>query len=233
MDYISACECQAWHLEVWNKQSPEERKRIPFRCRSWRHEGDCRLWKGAQDFARISEAMLGRDHWLHITLTYDAKEYKDIKALFRLGLGQWARLRKRTQRLYGEYKYIQTWERHRSGYPHCHMAVSCERLYHLAVHRPVTNWRIFLRDHAVACGFGKVGWVERVHTHAAMAGYLSKLSRELTGSGKAYQVPTNAPRHFRRLRASVGLLPPPYSNHEITGILRKTQIGFEESKYIK
>ena len=54
-----------------------------------------------------------------------------------------------------------------------------------------------------------------------MAGYLTKLARELTGAGVKSQVPVNAPRHFRRIRASAKLLPPRKKNPDITGILHK------------
>jgi hypothetical protein len=42
-----------------------------------------------------------------------------------------------------------------------------------------------------------------------MAGYLVKLAKELTGAQakKGDQAPLHAPRHFRRIRASRGLLP--------------------------
>jgi hypothetical protein len=57
-----------------------------------------------------------------------------------------------------------------------------------------------------------------------MAGYLVKLTRELTGAGPKNQIPVNAPRHFRRLRASKGLLPPRKKNDHVTGALVKIPI---------
>jgi hypothetical protein len=41
-----------------------------------------------------------------------------------------------------------------------------------------------------------------------MAGYLVKLARELVGADNKSQIPWDAPPHFRRLRATRGLLPP-------------------------
>jgi hypothetical protein len=64
----------------------------------------------------------------------------------------------------------------------------------------------------------------------AMAGYLVKLARELTGAAVKDQVPVNAPSHFRRLRASQGLLPPPYKNPEITGALHLEPLEAVEAK---
>lgn len=219
MDYIDACTHEWWHVETWPKDKPEETQRHPFKCGSWRHEGDCRLFKGAQDFARIKEAIESRGHWLHIVLTYPTWLTSDVRQLYRDGLFHWAKLRKRTQRRFGDYKYIQVWEKTRNDYPHCHMAVSCEGLYKECNSDGILNFWELLRIPAVQCGFGKIGWCKPLRDAGLMAGYLCKLAREMTGSGKAYQIPVNAPRHFRRLRASSHLLPPPRKNPDITGAL--------------
>jgi len=121
---------------------------------------------------------------------------------------------------FGDIKYIQTWEIHETGWPHVHVAVSNEELWRISKRSPTSNWIDYVKPHAVACGFGPIGWVEPLRSKAAMAGYLSKMAAELTDSNIKSQVPVNAPRHFRRLRASVRLLPPPYKNPDITGVLR-------------
>jgi len=220
VDYIHACTIKAWTIETWPKDNPEEIQAHPFRCGSWRHEGDCRLFKGAQDFARIKVALNSHAPWMHCVLTYPTGDYKDVKALFRLGLSQWSALRKRLKRRFGEFFYIQTWETTRRGYPHCHMALANLRLWRECGSDAINNFHRLLRDHAVAVGFGRIGWVDAIRNMDAMAGYLTKLARELTGKGKEYQVPVNAPRHFRRLRASVRLLPPVNKNPDISGVLR-------------
>lgn len=231
MFYIRQCQKQKWLIHVWPKDNPEGEKYVPFRCCSWRHKGECRRWKGSQDFARVKEAILAHDHWLHVVLTYQYTPDLDIQALFRRGLHDWAKLRKRTQRRYGNYLYIQTWEVTRKGCPHCHMSVSNSELWHAAESIPPgadyhvrqkiakRNWINLLQKQAVACGFGEVGWISRIRNAGEMAGYLTKLARELTGTGKEYQIPVDAPAHFRRLRASVGLLPPIHHNPDWTGEL--------------
>lgn len=219
MKYVQACERGDWHLAIWPRTEPTKVKRIPFHCRSWRHEGDCRLWKGSQDFARIKEAMEAYDNWCHITLTYDPRKSLSLVRLFRVGVVLWAKLRKRMTRRFGKILYIQTWEIHRSQVPHVHLAVCNTELFAQADMDPVSNWKDVLQVMAHESGFGYIGWLERLRTRAAMAGYLTKLARELTGSGKEYQVPTNAPPHFRRLRASQGLLPKPLKDPELTGKL--------------
>lgn len=219
MIYIEKCERQGWHLELHNVNDGELFT-APYRCGSWRHEGDCRQYKSQQDYSRMREAIASRTHWLHIVLTYPTWISDDLTALYRQGLSDWAKLRKRTKRRFKEYKYIQVWERTRKGYPHCHMAVSCERLYLACGTDPIHNFHQYLQADAVACGFGPIGWCETIHSPEIMSRYLSKLCEEISGNGKSYQIPVNAPPHFRRLRASVRLLPPIRKNPDITGEMK-------------
>jgi hypothetical protein len=219
LSYVAACECGAWTIEVWPRDDPQRSKIVPFKCRSWRHAGECRLWKGAQDFVRMKEAMEKYDYWSHVNLTFEQPVGKNMDYLFRKGKDLWAKLRKRLNRRLKPMKYIQTWEVHRSGVPHLHVALMSVKLFESAICDPWDNWEWLLQTDAVECGFGPVGWCERLDSKEAMAGYLGKLARELTEGGKEYQIPWNAPKNFRRLRASVRLLPPPVRNPDITGIL--------------
>ncbi len=219
MYYVEACERCAWHIQTWRKDGDGEISYIPYKCRSWRHEGECRLWKGAQDFVRISEGMNKRDEWSHLTLTFRQRGERLSVKTFKRGLACWSKLRKRIIRAYGDMKYIQTWEVHRSGWPHVHIAISNHTLYDLPKQHPKALFNIMLGSAAQACGFGRIGELSPLRDEKAFAGYLCKLARELTGAGKEYQVPVKAPRHFRRIRASVRLLPPPHKNPDITGML--------------
>jgi len=58
----------------------------------------------------------------------------------------------------------------------------------------------------------------RDNTSSGMAGYLTKLSRELVDANGKGQIPYDAPPHFRRLRASRGVLPKPHKSN-LTGWL--------------
>jgi hypothetical protein len=234
MKYIDACACEAWHLQVWPVLDPENTTAIPFRCRSWRHEGHCRRWKGAQDFARIKEGMGTLNHWCHLCLTYDPKRWKIPKQLYKLAIGHWSILRKRLTREFKELKYIQTWEQQASGYPHVHIAISSVEIYKKCNFDDIWNFQTLIKDHAVSSGFGKIGTLQVLNSKIAMAGYLVKLAKELVGGGpKDYQIPINAPAHFRRLRASVRLLPPPIKNPDITGTLRFCGLDGEIKRKIK
>jgi hypothetical protein len=230
VDYVSACQCFAWHLEVWKKDKPGETTRFPFRCRSWRHQGECRLWKGAQDFARIRDGMEKLTHWCHLCLTYDPKRWKEKNSLFRYAIFHWSKLRKRLIREFEDIKYIQTWEVQRNEYPHVHIAISNKDLYFACGKDKIGNFIRLVQASAVACGFGEIGSLDALRSRNAMAGYLVKLARELTGTGKDYQCPVNAPRHFRRLRASVRLLPPPIKDPDITGTLHFCRCGRMEGQ---
>lgn len=228
MLYVEKCEFCQWHLRVWRLDNPGDVKVVPFKCRSWRHSGECRLWKGAQDFVRCRQALESLPSWCHLTLTYADQKSKSIEMTYRTGTFLWQMLLKRLKRKFDEICYIQTWERHKSGFPHIHIAI-CNRFLHgnCAHQRShdkdklagFANFRDHIQADAIACYFGQSGSLEPIRNPAAMAGYLGKLARELTGGAKEYQIPENAPPHFRRLRATRGLLPPTLRDPDITGTL--------------
>lgn len=118
--------------------------------------------------------------------------------------------------------YVQTWEQHRSGWPHVHAVVwgpeiardVRRRGFYAGVDkrgdaRDVWRWtRQVLVPHAIRSGFGRIADVEFPRKNeAALAGYLVKLAGELTGSHRKDQTPLEAPRSFRRLRATPKWLP--------------------------
>jgi hypothetical protein len=214
MRYTDACEDGQWHLHIWpigEEHGPETQcQRIPFTCRSWRHEGECRKWRGALDFWRIKEAIKKRKDWVYIVLTFhQGNDYQRWQTYFKAGKA-WDILRKRITRKYGKLAYVQTWERHVRGGCHVNLLLG-NALIAQDVELDWKTWRAcFLRPNAVGSGFGYICWVERLdENYNAMAGYLTKLANELTGAGIKNQVPVDAPPHFRRIRASRGLLPPP------------------------
>lgn len=208
-----------------------------FKCRSWRHEGECRQWKGAQDFTRIREALASRSAWLYLVNGFDQGELPDLETGYRDGGRRWNRLRSALHRRWGKIEYVQTWEQHKTGYPHLNTAIYNKRMLDYCtvegcdhvkrVGRSVrlcdgyAQLRREYRELAERAGFGRVLWLEPVRDQERMAGYLVKLAREITGAAQKDQTPTRAPRHFRRLRASRGLLPKVHKNEAITGELRK------------
>jgi hypothetical protein len=239
MKYVEACEAQDWHLQIWPTEtlpdgeiiSKEDQSIfVPFKCRSWRHPGPCREWKGAQDFARIRAAMLDSQYWTHIVLTFRHGKGEPRDADFRRGLACWAKLRKRLVRSFRPMVYIQTWEIHTTLWPHAHVAINSRRLSDACHWSPKENWIRLIEHKAAECGFGYVGWCEPLRDEEAMAGYFTKLARELTDGGRKCQIPINAPPHFRRLRASAGVLPAPYKNPDYTGLLHFYELAADEDK---
>lgn len=89
---------------------------------------------------------------------------------------------------------------------------------------PARGWKAWLEREAERAGFGRITWAELLAPRSlgSMAGYLVKLARELTGGASkgGDQTPLSAPRGFRRIRASVGMLPPaPAGSGEFSGML--------------
>jgi len=217
--YVRKCECGGWYLEIWKIQDPSDRRLIPFRCLSWRHAGPCRLAKGAQDYCRIRDAMESRTHWTHLTLTY-AQRGKELNyQTFRDGVIHWSRLRKKLIYYFGDIKYIQTWEVHRTGWPHVHIAMSNVAIYKLCSAEKTQNFNYLISGHAQDAGFGERGSIDRLRGRTGLSAYLTKLASELVDGSVKSQIPVNAPPHFRRLRASRGLLPPVKRNEDYTGEL--------------
>lgn len=219
MRYVEACEFQKWHLMLSKVLEdgeilPEEAYR--YKCRSWRHAGECCKWKGQQDYARIAAAVETRDDWVYVVLTFAQQEWPDWKSQYVESYPYWSAMRLRLTRLIGKFPYIQTWERHRKDGIHVNILIGSAELRkgcYYALKKPFKEWRWFHDDierNAKAVGFGWVHWAQpmREGTHEGMAGYLTKLAKELTGASAKGQIPWDAPRHFRRLRASRGLLPP-------------------------
>lgn len=224
-NYVQACECGAWSLKIWKWDDKDQVYIVPYKCRSWRHEGECRLWRGAQDFVRIREGMQKLDDWTYIVLTFYQPPGADMKKMYKDGMRKWSALRKRIIRSHGKFKYVQTWERHDSGFPHVNLAISNREMWLQAIGEPEANFREYLMLPAFECGFGQVGWMEKLKSKDQMAGYLVKLARELTGAGIKNQIPTNAPKHFRRIRASQHTLPAVYRSIDVTGVLRFISSG--------
>jgi hypothetical protein len=179
---------------------------------------------------------MNRQHWSLLTLTFKHREWKKTRLdlLFRFGYTAWSRLRKRLDCECGRIWYIQTWEIHKSMYPHCHVAISNENLHRHAEDCDIwervyghvkTPWKKnYLEDAVEECGFGTTCHLMPIRHGAEMAGYLVKTAMELTGAGPKNQIPINAPRHFRRLRASKGLLPKRHKDEHKTGALVKLPV---------
>lgn len=227
---VWACMLGAWSMVTLDRASGELAAHR-FRCRSWRCP-ECRYDVARGDFARILGALEGRTgagrEWLLVTLTFDPRRYRSRWDAYRAGGRCWQRLRYRLARRYGSrsaparIRYVQVWEQHRSGWPHVHLALSCPELvqdvrtrgvrgvrFDVRADRRIPLWawkRDVLDTLATACGFGIVSDVQFPRAkEGGVAGYFAKLSAELVGVFD--QRPVEAPRGFRRLRASLRLLP--------------------------
>lgn len=132
-------------------------------------------------------------------------------------------------------EYIALVEQHRTGWPHVNILV-----HHPAfVKAAQADWQAVRRDvndRAQQCGWGLRLWLEPLRSEEAIAGYLAKLAaadweKEAAAAAgeiaKPSQAPVDAPRGFRRLRASHHLLPSKYKNPEWTGNLSAQDVEIE------
>ena len=118
-------------------------------------------------------------------------------------------------------RYVSVLEQHRNGWPHVHALLESPALmddlrsrgsYPMKKDRKgrsIWRWnRQVLVPILQASGFGPIAHSCPPDSLEATAGYLIKLSAELTGTHhKQDQTPLRAPKGFRRLRATPGILP--------------------------
>lgn len=219
---VTACRNGSWTLELI-RISTGEIKRAKYTCRSWRHEGDCRRWKGSQDFRRIESALKSRRGWVYVVLTFDRgnRTSEDKRAAYKRITLALQHLRTWLKRQYeGRVEYISLVEQHADGWPHVNVLIHQPGLV-AAANADWQATRQAVMASAVRCGFGFRLWLEPVKNDQAIAGYFVKLCHE---ASKLNQAPISAPRKFRRLRASQGLLPPRFKDPDVTGQLVKRPI---------
>lgn len=219
---VRACRENQWHMQLWKKDSPAEKVRAPFRCKSWRCQ-TCRRGVAASDFARISAALgsvpLGEIVFAVFTLNQskDAAEGLNKRTAYERLERRMQSLRQRLQRQFGErIRYVSTVEQHKSGWPHVNVIFHAPALAKAIEAEPqradglAPGW---LRKAATSCGLGHMATAQAPRgSSAALAGYIVKLAHQdglSVGTGevvKLSQLPVTAPKGFRRLRASRGFL---------------------------
>lgn len=247
---MTACERESWSLAWWPRiigsKPGTEAFCAPLLCGSWRCRR-CARWRGAVDWTRCAKAVQSRSWWLYVVLTFDPAIYRNRWEAYRDAGECWDHgLRRSIERAFGRVEYLQTWERHRSGWPHLNVILTGDGI-RAAVERYGTTkrrarrsgrvclfspgFRQWLLARAIRAGFGRGSlWTEVLDPEVCgdrMAAYLLKLAKELTGAAekKGDQSPIDAPRHFRRIRASRGLLPKSESSGEWTGKLIPTNFA--------
>ena len=247
---VEACELERWHLMVWptGGEAVGQPIRRPFLCGSWRCRR-CAAWRGAVDFRRCAAGVSSRPWWLYCVLTFDPKGFAGPFEAFKEAGRCWDdHLREALRHKAGKVAYLQTWEATKGGWPHVNLMLSgdglrevveaegVERVEHRGRARAglrgclfPKGFRRWLRGAAMRAGFGPVAWAEVLSPGSgdAMAGYLVKLAKELTGAKmkKGDQSPLHAPKHFRRIRASRGILPPAHKGTgEWTGALARGRV---------
>jgi len=226
---VEACHFKRWTISTWKKATPLEIEHYIYQCRSWRHAGPCRQFKGAQDFARIKVALSKRSQWVYMVLTYPQFDRAEIPAMYRKIGRNLQSFRQNLVRKYGPLEYIVLVEQHKSGYPHVNMLVH-NPLLCAEAYADYRKPRKSARKSAMRCGFGPMFWLEGMRSKKAMAGYMVKLMGEADTMNaelaKLNQAPVTAPRRFNRLRSSVGLLPPSRKpNPETTGRFHQRRAG--------
>jgi len=238
--WMKACASKSWHLHLKHKTTGKE-ERICWKCRSWRHQGDCARHVARRDFARISEAF-GRERpsslvYLVLTLDQDKDESHGMTPIsaYRSLVRRWQSLRQWLQRQFGRVGYVATVEQHRTGWPHLNVVVSSED-FAAAIRQEDRKNGVapgWLKGAAVRAGFGYRAWAEAPRNTEELAGYLVKLAHRESLMGevaKLSQLPLASPPGTRRLRSSRAFLPPSTSSTgEWTGELMKFSLELAQN----
>lgn len=214
--------------------------RVPYRCGSWRHRGRCAKEKNHSDFTRIASALDGRppEHVLLCVLTFKNREWSNPQQAYGRIVDGWRQVAKRLRRQWGAMQYVATVEKTGAGFPHLNVIMVAPALGQVVAEHPrlALAW---LKKCARRHGFGWRNSLEVARSKRHVAGYIVKLAdasgldddaqQLLRGSyghqrtagevAKLSQAPTNAPKGFRRLRASPGFLPKVAKESEYTGEL--------------
>lgn len=248
---VRACEAASWSTYRWPAEGAAEAEEVqvaPFFCKSYRCRR-CGSLVARDDYRRIEAAAKSRAWWLYAVLTFDPKAWDSSWSCYS-GAGElWdKRLRRRLERSYGKLDYVQTWERHTGArqFPHMNILMTGPGLREAVLEQGIERrwdargahgkgrwcrfpkWRTtWLAKVAPQCGFGQRVWAEPVENAGEMAAYLTKAAHDLAGARwkDGDQTPIGAPPHFRRFRASRGLLPPRAKpDPGWTGILSKRSV---------
>ncbi len=138
------------------------------------------------------------------------------------------RLREQIRKHFGVTDYVLTWEITKKDRPHANVLIDAERLWRFVDASGGWTWkkdrtrfrregrlcrfskplRDLLQQWAIDAGFGdKRFWCEvAMPEDDALAGYVSKLALEMSGSVQKKQAPINRPKGFRRYTYSFELL---------------------------
>lgn len=227
---VEACRLGKRKLVLWDPGDPAATfLEVPWRCKSWRCPR-CRPAVALRDYNRLCWALEREPRWIYLVLTAPPELHRQppVRSFRALGEAWRKRLRHRIVREHGKVLYIQTWERHKSGVAHVNIALRTESLIADAESRGVA-WRGWLLEQARQSGFGRIGFAGLTwdpvpnarHPLRGLASYMTKqahalglrhrggkISAELARADIKDQTPLTAPRGFRRLRASRGVLPP-------------------------
>jgi hypothetical protein len=210
---VKRCALGGATLVTWRRGhlgDPSEQFRLSCCfCKSWRCPR-CAYGVAMQDLRRLQTGVLTRPWWLYCVLTIDPTQWANPWHVYRTAGHVWdKRLRKRLERRFGKLTYVQTWEAHRSGWPHLNLLLSGDALRDDVLSYPHgqrvaikhgrerachwTAWRSRRRgargrfkgkrdtwtDWIEASGFGRMKWVEIVDSPAGVACYLAKVAREI------------------------------------------------------
>lgn len=227
--YIRRCQEKAWTVALQSRSNPDERAFVCYACKSWRCVGDCARANAAQWFARLKTSFeRSPSWWVFVTLTMDPKRARSRKELYRQLSRAWGLFRKRVKFTYGYENFVLCVEMsERQGVPHVHAMIQSRELYSAVEREGAVRVHRWLKRSAMESGFGFKCHLSNARDRDAVSGYFVKaagMSAELSDAGEKGQLPVDAPKGFRRIRASKGFIVPKLKSEKWTGQLLFHQV---------
>lgn len=153
----------------------------------------------------------------------DPKRSSTRKRMYAQLSSAWALFRKRVHRRYTYENFVLCVEMsERQGVPHIHAMVQSKELYSAVScygEKVIHRW---IKRVAMESGFGFKCHLSNARDRDAVSGYFVKaagMSAELSDAGSKGQLPVDAPKGFRRIRASKGFIVPKLKSEKWTGEL--------------
>lgn len=255
-----ACAAEAWSLLSWKRSDPSKRRFFQFKCRNWRHNGECSRFITQRDYSRLREALRPHHvaHVLFLVLTYDPRTAPEsLEDQYRQLQPRWQALERLLKRGWagfpgvGKFDYATYVEGHRDGRPHLNVVIVSKALASYLRSRPPSASDLdpkashkgqrapkWFRDLAAHAGFGPLCSLRHARTKDSVASYVTKFAGSvdhptLEGEvSKLSQLPVHAPQGFRRTRSSYRFLPPikRTADADSTGCLSKKPLGQLEAE---
>lgn len=226
---VEVCKSGKLWMTLTNLTTGEVTYDGPYQCRSWRCPGFCQDWHSKKLIARAVDTVAGLHSGVFATITLDQSQWASVAQQYHAVGHLWEKLRHRLRRKWGMRQYLLVWEKFRKGGVHGHLIMFSETLWqHAGETEHEAEWVYPWRRDCEQCGFGRVAYMRRLQEENTPEYYVAKcLAYAAKGKDKKYEVPSDAPKGFRRFAASRGFLAPEWKSPDNWEMAIRSRTGLD------